>query len=108
LTAYLLLIGLASGVATSGKAETDSPQAEPTREDCVVAVERARSLAAALPAGDLSRYFAERHLQQAMTEAGNGEFDECLEFAALATEEAQEQYHTLQPGEPLKILQADE
>ena len=56
--------------------------AEPTREDCEAAVEQARALAAALPADDLSRYFAERDLQQAMIEAGNGEFDDCLEMAA--------------------------
>ena len=42
-----------------------------------------------LPADDLSRYFAERNLQQAMVEAGNGEFDDCLEMAERATDEVQ-------------------
>ena len=74
----------------------------------MAAVEQARSLAAALPSGDISRYFAERDLHQAMIEAGNGEFDDCLEFAARATEEVRELRHTLQPGERLKILQPDE
>ncbi len=108
LTACLWLVGLASGAVTPCNAGADSPEAEPTREDCVVAVEQARSLAAALPADDISRYFAERHLHQAMIEAGNGEFDDCLEFAARATEEVQELRHTLQPGERLKVLRADE
>jgi hypothetical protein len=108
LTTGLLLVGLASGGATPCNAESDSPAAEPTRENCVVAVEQARSLATALPSGDISRYFAERDLHQAMVEAGNGEFDDCLELAARATEEVQQLRHTLQPGEKLKVLQADE
>ena len=68
----------------------------------------ARAQAAALPADDLSRYFAERDLHQALVEAGNGEFDDCLDAAARATEEMRERRHTLQPGERLKILQPDE
>ena len=43
-----------------------------------------------------------------MVEAGNGEFDECLEAAARATEEVKERRHTLQPGEKLKVLQSNE
>jgi hypothetical protein len=43
-----------------------------------------------------------------MVEAGNGEFDECLEAAARATDEIKERRHTLQPGEKLKVLQANE
>jgi len=68
----------------------------------------ARAQAAALPADDLSRYFAERDLHQALVEAGNGEFDDCLDAAARATEEMRERRHTLQPGERLKVLQPDE
>lgn len=71
-------------------------------------MEQARSLALALPPGDLTRYFAERHLHQAMIEAGNGEFDECLEWVARATDEVKERRHELQPGETLKILRAEE
>ena len=108
LTACLWLAALASGAVAPCNAGADSPQAEPTKEDCVAAVEQARSLAAALPSGDISRYFAERDLHQAMVEAGNGEFDDCLEFSARATEEVRELRHTLQPGERLKILQPDE
>lgn len=74
----------------------------------MTAVEQARTLTAELPADDLSRYFAERDLHQAMVEAGNGEFDDCLEATARATVEVRERRHTLQPGESLKVLQAHE
>ena len=72
------------------------------------AVARARDLAASLPAGDASRIFAERDVQQALVEAGNGEFDDCLELAARATVEVREQRHRLRPGETLKIRRAEE
>lgn len=98
-----LLAGLVSGVAASSSAS-----AEPTRENCEAAVEQARALAEALSADDLSRYFAERDLHQAMVEAGNGEFDDCLEMAERATEEVREHRHVLQPGETLKVLRPDE
>jgi hypothetical protein len=104
--ALCLLVGLTCGAVTPCSADLDS--AEPTRTDCESAVEQARSLAAALPADDLSRYFAERDLHQAMVEAGNGEFDECLEAAVRATDEIKERRHTLQPGEKLKVLQSNE
>jgi ATP:corrinoid adenosyltransferase len=82
--------------------------AEPTKEGCEAAVEQTRALAAALPADDLSRYFAERDLHQAMVEAGNGEFDDCLELAARATDEIRERRHVLQPGERLNVLKSNE
>jgi len=85
-----------------------SASAEPTREGCEAAVAQTRALAAALPADDLSRYFAERDLHQAMVEAGNGEFDDCLELAARATDEIRERRHVLQPGERLKVLKSNE
>ena len=100
------LVGLACGAVTLCSA--DSVSTEPTKEACEAAVEQTRSLAAALPADDLSRYFAERDLRQAMVEAGNGEFDDCMEAAARATDEIKERRHTLQPGEKLKVLQSNE
>lgn len=81
---------------------------EPTREECETAVGEARTIAAALPADDISRYFAERHLHQAMAEAGNGEFDECVEAAERASVELKERRHTLKPGETFKVLRANE
>ncbi|WP_407112897.1 hypothetical protein [Bradyrhizobium sp. LMG 9283] len=65
-------------------------------------------MAAGLPQDNLSRYFAERHLQQALVEAGNGEFDECLEMAARAVEQVRERRHDVPPGEKLKVLKPDE
>jgi hypothetical protein len=104
--ALCLLVGLACGAVTPCNANSDS--AEPTKMDCEAAVEQTRALAVALPADDLSRYFAERDLHQAMVEAGNAEFDECLEAAARAEKEIKERRHTLQPGETLKVLQSNE
>ena len=100
-----LLIGVLSG---GTPCYSDPALTEPTKADCEAEVEQTRSLAAALPADDLSRYFAERDLHQAMVEAGNGEFDDCLEAAARATDEIKERRHTLQPGERLKVLQSNE
>ncbi|WP_245278196.1 hypothetical protein [Methylosinus sp. PW1] len=89
--------------------ETTAPEdAEPTREDCVAAVDKAQALANALPKEHPSRYFAERHLHQSMAEAGNGEFDDCLYWAAAAFDEVRELRHQLQPGETLGVLRPDE
>lgn len=103
-----MVVSLAASSAHADPVTAESEPAEPTREDCVAAVDQARSLATALPADDLSRYFAERHLLQAMAEAGNNEFDECLEYAERATVEVKERRHTLQPGETFKVLQPHE
>ena len=94
--------------ATTSPGRTEPASAEPTREECEAAVALARAQAVALPADDLSRYFAERDLQQALIEAGNGEFDDCLDATARATDELRERRHQLQPGERLKILRSDE
>ena len=104
--AVCLLAGLACGAATSSRA--DPVSLAPTRQDCEAAVERARALASTLPANDPSRYFAERDLHQALVEAGNGEFDDCMEMAERATEEVREHRHVLFPGETLKVLRPDE
>lgn len=101
-----LLAGLNCAVAEPGAAVPASD--EPTREDCTAAVAEARALAAALPPDHLSRYFAEQHLHQALVEAGNGEFDECLDMAVRASDEVRERRHELRPGERLKVLGADE
>jgi hypothetical protein len=87
---------------------TSAAAEEPTREACTSAVEQAQSIAAALPADDGSRYFAERDLHQALVEAGNGEFDDCLEAVARATDELRERRHRLKPGERLNVLRPDE
>jgi hypothetical protein len=81
---------------------------EPTREACDAAVQETRAKAEALPTDDVPRYFAERHLHQALVEAGNGEFDECIEAVERAAEELRDRPHALAPGERLNILQAHE
>jgi hypothetical protein len=101
-----LVVSLAGGAVTP--CSGNSASVEPTKESCEAAVEQTRALVAALPADDLSRYFAERDLHQAMIEAGNGEFDDCLDMTARATDEIKERRHTLQPGEKLKVLQSNE
>jgi hypothetical protein len=110
LTLVLLIGPLGGGTPCYSNPEQAKPkrEAEPTREACLAAVEQARALAATLPADHLSRYFAERYLLQAMAESGNGEFDECLEYAVLATDEVKELRHVLQPGETLRVLRPDE
>jgi hypothetical protein len=100
------------GCSTANPAHEAPPggahDGEPTQASCVASVAAARDLAERLPAGDASRYFAERDLQQAMTEAGNGEFDDCLEWAEQATVEVKEHRHTLQPGETLNVRPAEQ
>ncbi len=76
---------------------------EPTAASCDAAVEAARAAAAELPEDDLSRRFAASLLNQARTEAGNGEFDDCLEYAARASVEVREHRHRLLPGETLDV-----
>jgi tRNA C32,U32 (ribose-2'-O)-methylase TrmJ len=88
-------------------AGTDAPASEPTQESCTAAINAARTLAEALPVADLSRYIAERDLAQALAEASNGEFDDCLEWADRAALEVRERYHSAQSGESLVVLPTD-
>lgn len=106
LCALCFVIGASCGTAAA--ADIASASDEPTLEDCNAAVGKARTLAADLSPDNLSRYFAERHLQQALVEAGNGEFDECLEMAARAAEQVRERRHDVPSGEKLKVLKPDE
>ena len=103
--AVVLACWLAAGFAAAAAAADGG---EPTQSSCLAAVAAAREMAERLPADDASRYFAERDLQQAMTEAGNGEFDDCLEWAEQATVEIKEHRHTLKPGETLNVRPAHE
>jgi hypothetical protein len=124
--AVLLLGGLAGATATPSAGDDTEPPTrgsarpqdhersllrfaqQPTGEHCLAAVAAARTLARTLPDGDVSRIFAESYLRQAMVEAGNREFDDCLEQVQNAKDEVQERRHVLRPGESLKILRADE
>jgi hypothetical protein len=102
---FLLGCWIVAGFAGGDAAVADE---EPTQASCLTAVAAAREQAERLPAGDASRYFAERDLQQALTEAGNGEFDDCLEWAEQAMVEIKEHRHTLKPGETLNVRPAEE
>ena len=101
----LTLVLVALALSAAGASAHDE---EPTQETCDAAVAKARAQAAALPVDDVSRYFAERDIQQALVEAGNGEFDDCVEKAERAMLEARERPHSLERGERLNILGAHE
>ena len=104
------LVGGLAGIAAAvcHAAPPDAHADEPTQASCLAAVAAARELAERLPEGDATRYFAERDLQQAVTEGGNGEFDDCLEWAAQATLEIKQHRHTLAPGESLNVRPAEQ
>jgi hypothetical protein len=103
-----LLVPAAVPSPADAAPESAANDAGPTRKSCMDGLEEARKLATALPADDPSRYFAERNLLQAKSEADNGEYDECAEWIAQATDEIKEHRHTLAPGEKLKVLRPDE
>jgi hypothetical protein len=89
----------------AGNTAADTHNAgEPTQEACDAAVAEGRALADTLPTSDLSRVFAESYLHQALVEAGNGEFDDCMERAEMAVDEVKERRHVLPPGKTLKDL----
>jgi hypothetical protein len=93
------------GVVLLSGASTRAEQAaeEPTLADCTKAVEEGRSKANQLSPKSLSRYFAERFLQSAETEAGNGEYDECVEYAEKSVDEAENRWRRLAPGETFRV-----
>lgn len=96
-------------VVDAGPAAVTAPSppddGEPSKEECLAAIDETRALAGALPADHPSRYVAERYLRQSLAEAGNGEYDDCIEWAGRATEEVRERRHG---NEKIKVLQADE
>lgn len=99
---------LAWGAAPAGIARAVAAGSEPTSEECHAKVEEARALAETLPVQHMSRYFAERYLQRALAEAGNGEFDECMEFAESAILEVRELRHDYPLGTKLNVLGPNE
>ena len=96
LTALWLVLSLA-GLSDSSRAD------EPDAADCTAALVAVQPLIDALPASDLSRRMAESHVVQARVEAGNREFDECVEMAERARLEVMEHRHVLLPGESLQV-----
>ena len=100
-----IVASVALGVSGTAPALADS---EPTSEECHAKVDEARVSAEALPAEHMSRYFAERYLQQALAEAGNGEFDECMSYAEAAILEVRELRHNYPLGTKLNVLGPNE
>jgi hypothetical protein len=97
------LLVASAGTLPPARGAEPAAEAEPTAADCAAAIDGAQALARTLPEGDLARHFAERYLMQASAEAGNGEYDECLDYAARAVDEVRELRHRLAPGERLDI-----
>jgi hypothetical protein len=83
-------------------AEDAAQSGEPTLEECTKALHDGRDKASKLSAKSLSRYFAERFLQNAEAEAGNGEYDGCLEYVEKAIDEIDNRRHWLAPGETFR------
>ncbi len=80
---------------------------EPTEEQCSAALHDAKQRVAEMSEKSLSRYFADSLLQYARIEAGNGEFDECLDKVEQAVAEIEERRHWLAPGETFRVRTGD-
>lgn len=102
---HALVLAISFGMLVTGVA-AGAEEAEPSREDCTKALQRGHELASRLSPKSLSRYFALRYLQSAEAEAGNGEFDECVEFATKAVDEIENRSHWLAPGETFRATTA--
>jgi hypothetical protein len=102
-SALMLDDGVAARSVAAATAAPGEAAAEPDAESCQAAVARARAVVDSLPTDDLSRRAAESDLVQARVEAGNGEFDDCLELAARATTTAREHRYRLMPGESADV-----
>ncbi len=90
--AAILTLGLAAAPA----------QAEWDAATCTTTVAAMRVQAAALPADDLSRRFAEHDLNIALMELAAGDGDECEERVSRAKDAITNRRYVLRPGEVLK------
>ncbi len=70
---------------------------------CISAIAETRVLAAAMPADDLSRRFAEHELDTARIEMDSGEVDDCPDFIERARHIIATRPYVLRPGEALGI-----
>ena len=73
--------------------------AGPEEDQCLADIGATRELAAALPASDLSRRFAEHELETAILEMNSGEVDDCPEFVERAQHIIATRPYQLRPGE---------
>jgi hypothetical protein len=99
LSLAMLGVVLFSGESTRAEQVAE----EPTMADCTKALEEGWNKAKQLSSKSLSRYFAERFLQNAQTEANNGEYDGCVEYAEKAVDEVENRWHWLAPGETFRV-----
>lgn len=76
-------------------------RAEDEQQACLASVAAVRERAATLPAGDLSRRFAENALDTALTEMAAGDTDECQAFVERAIHTISVRPYQLRPGEIL-------
>jgi hypothetical protein len=88
-TSFLLL--LLAGPAWAG----------PEEQACLAELAAARTYAATLPVGDLSRRFAETALNTAETELNAGEVEDCAPAIAHARWVVRTRPYVLRPGETL-------
>ncbi len=77
--------------------------AGPEEQACLADLAAARTYAATLPAGDLSRRFAETELNTAETELNAGEVEDCAPAIAHARWIVRAKPYALRPGETLGI-----
>jgi hypothetical protein len=99
----LAILGVALLSGGSTRAGQAAATEEPTVADCTKALEEGWSKARQLSSKSLSRYFAERFLTSAEAEAGNGEYDGCVEYAEKAVDEVENRWHWLAPGETFRV-----
>ena len=77
--------------------------AGPEEQACLAELAAARIYAATLPAGDLSRRFAETELNTAETELNAGEVEDCAPAIAHARWIVRAKPYALRPGETLGV-----
>lgn len=91
LACLMLLSGVPAGAAPV------QVSAEPESKSCKAALARAHDAVATLAPGSEARKFADFDLVQAKAEAGNGEFDDCMDYAASALDEVRHPHHLQTP-----------
>ena len=77
--------------------------AGPAEQACLDELAATRRYAATLPAGDLSRRFAETELNTAETELNAGEVEDCAPAIAHARWIVRAKPYVLRPGETLGV-----
>ena len=90
-------------VASFLVATASAALAGPEEDACVAKIEAARSFTATLPAGDLSRRYADNQLDTALTEMASGEVDDCDEYVERARYIVEKRPYVLRPGERLDV-----